>query len=117
MVGEKTYWKCRKKNQCTARLITTSTGRSVAIRSSGEPEKHCHAPNPEEVEALRLVSRATAAAAEHADRLFSAVMRVVQEAGPSVQAHLPNRENLRKRICREALRNMPSNPTRIEDLE
>ena len=44
-------------------------------------------------------------------------MRVVQNAAPSVQAHLPNRENLRKRICREALRNMPSNPTRIEDLE
>ena len=43
VVGETTYRKCRKKNQCTARLITTSTG--------GKPEKHSHAPNPEEVEA------------------------------------------------------------------
>ena len=78
--------------------MITSTGRSVAIRSCGETEKHSRAPNPEEVEALRLVSSATAAAAEHADHPPSAIMRVVQDAGPSVQAHLPNRENVRKRI-------------------
>ena len=113
---DRKYWKCRRKTECSARLVTFSTGRNVFIRSGGAPQSHSHAPNPEEVQALRLMGSVKRAAADHPERPPSAVMRMVQDAGPAVQAHLPSQECLRKNIRRERLRNMPSNPTTIEGL-
>ena len=85
-----------------------NAGHNTIIAKDGDPASHSNTPNPEEMKALRLMAAVKRAAADHPKRPPSAVMRIVRDAGPSVQAHLPNQESIRKNIRRECLRNMPS---------
>lgn len=114
--NDRKYWKCRKKTECSARLVTVAAGHNVVIRKGGDPASHSHAPNPEEVEALRLMGTVKRAAADHPERPPSAVMRIVREANEGVQAHLPTEESIRKSIRRERLKELPANPTSIDEL-
>ena len=114
--GNTKYWKCRDNSTCSARKITFSAGNSLLIKKGGKIEDHNHAPNREEVKALKIVSSLKISACDHPERPPSAILRITQNAEPAVQAYLPNRENLRRNIQRERLRDMPSCPTLIEDL-
>lgn len=55
--GDVKYWKCKNNSICGARLTTVCTGRNVMIRKGGLASSHVgHGPNPEEVEALRVMA-------------------------------------------------------------
>lgn len=115
--GDVKYWKCRRKNECNARLTTLNTGRNLLIRKGGAADSHNHAPNPEEVEALRIIGAIKREVNEYADRAPAAVMRIAVNASSAVQAHLPEKDNLRKTIQRERTKQLPANPNSIQDLE
>lgn len=55
--GSVKYWKCKNNSTCSARLTTVNTGRNLLVRKGGSATSHIgHAPNPEEVEALRVMA-------------------------------------------------------------
>lgn len=117
--GDVVYWKCRKNPTCSARLVTLKTGRTdYTVRKGGSANTHTgHGPDPEEVQALRLMGNIKRSAITHPERPPSAVMREVQSVQPGVQARLPELPNIRKTIQRERLKELPTNPTDIKDLE
>ena len=80
----------------------------AAIKKGGDANSHTHGPNPEEVQALRLMGKMKRAAAEHPERSPSGVMRIFQEADPEVQTYLPTQKSMRKTIVRERLRDIQS---------
>ena len=114
--GDVRYWRCRRKEECKARLVTVNAAHSVLIRKGGDAASHTDPPSPEEVEAIRYVARVKAAAAEHSDRPPSAILRIVHDADEAVQALLPTNENLKKTIQREVKKGLPPNPMHIEVL-
>ena len=89
-VGDKKYWKCRRKSECTSRLITINQGRNVVIRKGGEPHTHSHPPNPEEVQALRLISSVKRAVTEHPERPPISSSRHFSDANNKFITLLPN---------------------------
>ena len=109
------YWRCKRQSQCSARAITDCDGATLSIRRHSL-EDHSHAPNREEVEALRLVTGIKRKAAEHPEAPPVQIMRSLQNVPSSVLGELPDRENIRKCIQRERLKNMPPNPQNIQDL-
>ena len=94
--GDVSYWKCRKRGACPASLTAVSAGRNLEVRKGGASKSHNHAPNREEVAALKIIAKIKRDASKHPERPPTAVMRVLQEAEPTVQALLPERENIRK---------------------
>ncbi|KAL7287469.1 hypothetical protein TKK_0018570 [Trichogramma kaykai] len=116
--GSTTYWRCQRKTQCSARITTVQDGHEITVKKGGDAESHepAHAPNPDEVEALRILSNLKRKAAEHPEAPPSRLMRCLQDADDAVLAQLPDRMNIRKQLQRERLKEMPSNPTPIEDL-
>ncbi|CAB0037295.1 unnamed protein product [Trichogramma brassicae] len=114
-----TYWRCQRKTQCSARITTVQNGHELTVKKGGDAESHepANAPNPEEVEALRIMSNLKRKAAEHPEAPPSRLMRCLQDADDAVLAQLPDRMNIRKQLQRERLKEIPSNPTSIEDLQ
>ena len=108
--------RCRRNNECKARLVTINAGRNVLIRKGGGAASHNDAPCPEEVKALRYLARVKDAAIEHSERIPSAILRIVQDADEGVQAHLPTRDNLKKTIQREGKKGLPPNSMKIDEL-
>ncbi|CAB0041612.1 unnamed protein product [Trichogramma brassicae] len=117
--GLTSYWRCQRKPQCAAKITIIHNGNDIIVKSGGDVESHepNHAPNPEEVEALKLLSDLKREAREHPEAPPSRLMRRLQDASPAVLAQLPDRMNVRKQLQREHLKEMPSNPVDIEDLE
>lgn len=112
------YWRCKFHRECSARLTSTVDDEgNIVVKKGGDVESHNHAPNPEEVQALKLLTSMTRQASEHPDEPPSRIMRRLQDAPKSVLAQLPERENIRKQIQRERLKELPTNPTSIEDLQ
>ena len=54
-------------------------------------------------------------AAEHPEAPPSQILRLLQDIDVSVIAKLPDRENLKKQIQRERLKNLPLNSLAIKD--
>lgn len=116
--GTKIYWRCRRKTTCGARATTVSVGETVSVLHGGNPEDHAtHAPDPDEVLALKTIAGIKRAACDHPEAPPSRILRELQDAPSSILAQLPNRVNIVKSIQRERLKNMPSNPRVIEDLQ
>lgn len=111
------YWKCRRKDQCPARATTENDGHTLKIIRGGNLDEHSHAPNREEVEALRVLTGIKRKASEHPDMPPVRIMQVLQDVPNAVLAELPDRENIRKRIQRERLKEMPANPRTIQELQ
>ncbi|KAL7286324.1 hypothetical protein TKK_0019282 [Trichogramma kaykai] len=55
--GSTTYWRCQRKTQCSARITTVQNGHELTVEKGGDAESGApaHAPNPDEVEALRFI--------------------------------------------------------------
>lgn len=61
------YWNCRKKDECLARIITAPVidTEDIVIYKGIDKSPHTHAPNREEVEAVRIVAGIKRVAEEH----------------------------------------------------
>ena len=95
-----------------------NTGRSVLIRKGGTAASHAtHGPDPEEVTTLRIMGNMKRQAAEQVGRPLTAIMRQATEAITSVQARLPAAENIRKSLLYERAKDLPPNPTTIDELQ
>ena len=115
--GDVTYWKCRKRDKCPARVTTVKTGRnSYIVRKGGSPKSHEHGPDPEEAQALEIMGNIKRDAVQNPERPPSAVMRVIQGVPRAVQARLPEIDNIKKTIQRQRTIDLPTNPTNIKDL-
>lgn len=69
-IGEKVNWKCR--SECGARLITVDDDLTIM---KGKVKDHTHPPNPEEVEAERIIFNIKRKAAEHPEAPPSRIVR------------------------------------------
>ena len=98
---ETVYWRCRRKNECPARVSTESNGHEIIVRKGGEATAHTHAPNREEVQALQLLSGMKREATEHPEEPPSRILRRLQGAPSSVLAELPDQENIKNFILME----------------
>ncbi|XP_051164850.1 uncharacterized protein LOC127283797 [Leptopilina boulardi] len=112
------YWNCKKKDECHARATTSIDLENITLFKGPKQSPHNHAPNRDAVNAERIESRVKRVAEDHAELLPAQIMRRELKNVPSeILAQLPDRPNLRKQISRARLRQMPSNPIRIADLE
>jgi len=49
------YLSCRKKDECPARAITSSSGKNIIVHKGPQNSIHDHAPNLEEVNTLLFI--------------------------------------------------------------
>ena len=114
-----TYWNCRKKGECRARVISNhayGAGDLVVLKKC-KLEDHTHAPNREEVNALKSTAGIKRAAVDHPEAPPVQIMRRLDTIPTEILSEMPTRDNIRKSIQRERLRNLPSNPTSIEEFQ
>ena len=116
MQNVRIYWKCNKKKQCSATAIVIVNGATINVCKGGDPESHNQAPNREEVESLKLLAEMRREATDNPEAPPSRIMRKIQEAPPAVLAELSDRQNIKRQIQRERVKDMPTNPQNIEDL-
>lgn len=73
------------------------------------------APNREEVSALKILSNRERHATDHPEAPSAQVLRRLHEVPSGVIAALPDRENIRKQIQRQHLKDMPANLMTMQD--
>lgn len=111
------YWNCRKKGEYSARAITSNHVQSIIIHKGPAKFEHNHAPNLEEVNALKIMTDLKRKATEHPEAPPAQILRSeLQNVPASILAELPERANINKAIARERMKNMPPNPRRMEEL-
>jgi len=111
------YWCCRKKCECSARAITSNSGQNIIIHKGPQSSIHNHAPNLEEVYALKVMTDIKRKASEHPEAPPAQILRTeLQQVPAGILAELPERQNIRKAITRQRVNNMPSNPRSMNEL-
>lgn len=112
------YWRCQNTPACSARGVTLTFGNRVTVRKGCQPEDHInHAPNREKVAALKIMANVKNDAIDYPEVPPIQVVRNHLHNVPSAAlAELPDRQNIKKCVQRERLRDMPPNPQDIEDL-
>ena len=111
-----TKWVCRLRKECSAWVKTTGTRSLEVVRGGLDNSPHSHANNPELAKAKKLLARVKRHGREQRERLPVQTMRELSEAPPEVLSQMPSRDNIRKTIARERLKDAPSNPTSLNDL-
>ena len=113
-----TKWTCRNRKTCYAWVKTVSSGRNVRIVAGGpEKSKHKEAPDLEKVRALKVIAKVKRHAIERPEAPPAQLIRDdLSDVGSEVLSQLPDRQNLRKMITRERLKDLPTNPTSLKDL-
>lgn len=74
VIGSTAYWRCRRTPECNARLVTFGGEENVTIKK-GSIADHEHAPNPDEVEAEKIISGMKRKAQEHPEAPPSRIVR------------------------------------------
>ena len=75
-IGKTAYWNCRKKGECLARAITTGPAENLIIKQKPLDENHSsHAPNIEEVKALKIVNTLKRKAVENLEQPLAQILR------------------------------------------
>lgn len=110
----RTYWTCVKKKECRATAITVFNEGAVQVVKE---RQHSHAPNREEVEAEKALSNMKRMATEHPELPPAQILRTeLPKLSEGTISQLPERENLKKAMRRERVKDQPSNPLSIEEL-
>lgn len=112
--GDVRYWRCRNQHECSARA--TTTGHDLNITVTRRTDHSRHPPDREEVAALKLIGGLKRKATDDVSAPPVQLLRELQNAPAAVLAQLPYRQNLTKRIQRERLKGMPTNPRNVDDL-
>ena len=110
------YWRCQDCKVCATRLVVDANGHIIIVKKGGDASSHSYAPDPEAVTALKTLCSMRREATEHPEAPPARIMRSLQEAPPAVLARLPDRENIKKQIQRERLRELPTNPRSINEM-
>lgn len=109
----RTYWCCSRKKECSATAITTYDRQIEVVKERG----HSHAPNQEEVEAARVTQNLKRIASEHPELPPAQILRTeLPKVSEGVLSQLPERENLKKAMRRERLKDQPRNPMSLDEL-
>ena len=90
-IGNRTYWRCRKMDECDARVVTTGNAENLAIVKGGNPEDHLHAPNIEEVNALKVVRSVKRRAEEHPEAPPAQILRTELSKVPTGTTYFNNK--------------------------
>jgi len=99
-------------------VTTTNTSNTtISVRCGGKNDDHTHAPNREEVEALKITCGVKRTASQHPEAPPAQILRRLQDVPSRVLAELNGRENMRRQIRRVRLKDMPNNPTDIDDFQ
>lgn len=64
VIGATAYWKFRRTTECNAPLVTVGNEKNLTIKK-GTTGDRSHAPNPDEMEAEKIVSSLKRSAKEH----------------------------------------------------
>jgi len=111
------YWSCRKKCECSARAITSNSGKNIIIHKGPQNSIHNYAPYLEEVYALKVMTNIKRKASEIPEAPPAQILRTeLQQVPNGILAELPERQNISKAITRHCVKNMPSNPRSMEEL-
>ncbi|KAK3931290.1 FLYWCH-type zinc finger-containing protein 1 [Frankliniella fusca] len=98
----RTYWQCKRTNECKATAITQYIDRNFEVPKAKE---HTHAPNQEEAQAEMVVVNLKRIASEHPELLPAQILRTEL---PRVSIGLPERENLKKAMRKERTKDQPA---------
>ena len=91
----KTYWKCRQYPECLTRIKTSEYAPNTDYLDVLSEKEHDHAPNPEEVDALKIRARLKRRAEEHPEAPPAQMLGCeLREVSPAVLSQLPERSNL-----------------------
>ena len=86
--GNRQYWNCRRKEECNARAITDM---HLNVQKGPNESSHdSHAPNREEVEALKIQGRIKKIAKEKAGVPTARILRTELRDVPSGISHIPS---------------------------
>ena len=109
-----TYWACTKKGECKATAVTRFNNGAIEVIKEKE---HSHAPNREEVEAEKVVTKLKRIAGEHPELPPAQILRTeLPKCTEGVLSQLPERESLKKTMRRERSHDQPSNPLSLSEL-
>ena len=81
--GFRRYWCCRKKGVCFARAITDGDDDNLIIIKGPQQSPHNHAPDREEIEAIRIGGRLKRLAQEHPELPPAQILRRELRSVPS----------------------------------
>lgn len=110
----RTYWNCRRKEECKATAITQTVDRKLEVVKSKE---HTHAPNQEELQAEKVVHSLKRIASDHPELPPAQILRTeLPRVSLGVLSQLPERENLKKAMRKERTKDQPRNPMLLEEL-
>lgn len=113
-----TKWTCKRRKDCYAWVKTSGSGhRTEIVRGGPASSKHLHAPNLEQVKALKVIADMKDEAATRPEAPPALLLRKLTELPPEVLSQLPNRLNLRKMMVRRRLKDLPHNPVSLSELK
>ena len=112
--NRKTYWYCKRKNECKATAITMYVDRHLEVLKE---KLRTHAPNQEEVNAEKVKANLKRIAADHPELPPAQILRTeLPKVAAGVLSQMPERENLKKAMRRERGKDQPRNPMSLEEL-
>ena len=112
-----TKWVCKCKKTCYAWAKTIGGGSGITlVRGGPETSIHKHPPDLKEVLARQFVADLKAKARDQPEAHPALILRAIGDVDDPVLSQLSDRQNLRKAVAREKLRDLPTNPLSIEDL-
>ena len=84
-IGGTSYWMCR--NNCGARAIIVGGPDNIEVKKDGNLHDPTHGPNPEEVEAERVITGIKRAAEEHPEAPPSQIIRTALRGVSTVYSY------------------------------
>lgn len=119
--GDRVYWDCQrtKRKECQGRAVTNQPrpGEEIVVYRGPAESPHLHAPNQEEVSAVRLTQTLKRKAADNPGQPPSQILRAeLPLVSEGVLSQLPEREALAKLMRRERRRRLPTNPRSLQEL-
>ncbi|KAK3923107.1 Electrogenic sodium bicarbonate cotransporter 1 [Frankliniella fusca] len=110
----RTYWTCTKKKECRATAVTVFNVGAVQVVKG---RQHSHAPNWEEVEAGKALANMKRMVTQHPDFPPAQILRTeLPKLSEGTISQLPEREQLKKAMRRERVKDQRSSLQSIEEL-
>ena len=71
------YWRCRLRPDCNGKITTITENGTITVKAGGHADCHNHAPDPEKVEAQKVISGIKRAATENPAEPPARIMRYI----------------------------------------
>lgn len=113
------YWECEllRDRQCTARAITMDTAAGTVLLKGPTKKPHEHPPNLEKCQAEKITVSLKRKARQNPELPPAVILRnELPNVPQAVLSQMASQPNLTKSMRRERRRDLPANPTSLEDL-